>query len=457
MHPHLNFRLLPRSLAGQMALLLGFALLVAQLVNLALILNERQKLSLAQNESPAITRFADVAGDLAQARPEFRSAVLADNSHRGARFALVPASGIADADRRSASEERLTRALLQNGLPSGEVRVARYNRPQRSGFGRQTRPDSQVLQLALRRPQGDWLVARMGTPRRDPWFAARLTAATLLLYLIVLGPTVWLATRIARPLRNLTLAAEQFGGRTEPAAVEAAGPADLRTAIEAFNAMNSRVVGLLDEKDRMLGAIGHDLRTPLASLRIRVESMEPEEEREAAVTKIEEMTAMLEDILVLARSGRAREEARATDVSALAEAIVGDYAERACPVRFVDGARLIADVQPNLIRRALRNLIDNALVYGGNADVRVSASGPHVEISVADRGPGIAPGEMERVLQPFYRIEGSRNRATGGSGLGLAIARSIAESHGGKLRLSPARPTGLIATIVLTAPPRDGS
>ena len=450
-------RFLPRSLAGQMAVLLGIALLIAQLVNFGFILNERQKLSLAQNEGPAITRFTDLASDLATARPEFRAAVLADNSHRGARFELAAESGIADAARVRATEDRLARALAQSGIAVREVRAAVDTRRPEDDARGPRRGGVQFPRLAVQRPGGEWLVGRMATPRRDPWFAARLAAATLLLYLIVLGPTVWLAARIARPLRHLTRAAERFGGRTDPAPVVAAGPADLRVAIEAFNAMNARVVGLIDEKDRMLGAIGHDLRTPLASLRIRVESMEPDDERVAAVAKIEEMTAMLEDILVLARSGRAREDARAMDVAALAEAIVEEYADRGQPVRFLPSARQVLPVQPTLLRRALRNLIDNAVAYGGSADVSVRGTATAVEIRVADAGPGIPPDELDRVLQPFYRVEASRNRATGGSGLGLAIARSVAESHGGTLRLEPASPSGLIATLALTRPAADAS
>ena len=441
-------RIGPRSLAGQMALLLGLALLVAQLINLGLILNERQKASLAQNEVPALTRFADVESDLAQAAPEFRGAILADNSHRGARFALQPASGITEAVRVAATEERLAGLLAQDGAPPATVRAAISDDTARSARDR-PRTDIQILRLALLRGDGQWLTARMTIPRRDGWFAARLALATALLYLIVLGASIWMARRIARPLRNLTLAAERFAGRTYPAPVAAHGPADLRLAITAFNAMNARVVGLLDEKDRMLGAIGHDLRTPLASLRIRVENMDPEEERDAAIAKIAEMTAMLEDILVLARSGRAREESREMDVAALAEALAEDYRDGGAAVRFVPADRMLAPVQPVLLRRGLRNLIDNALTYAGGAEVAIAAAGGSIEISVTDHGPGIPPDQLEQVLEPFYRLEASRNRASGGSGLGLAIARSIAESHGGTLRLAPAEPMGLIATIAL--------
>lgn len=442
----------PRSLAGQMALLLGLALLIAQIVNFALILNERQKLSLARNEGPAITRFANVAADLNQAGPEFRPAILDDNSHRGARFAIAADSGIAAAERDADLEARLQSALADLTVPATAVRAA-------DGPGSQAMPDRwsgprgssdrRILRLAVQGKDRQWLTARMSIPRADPWLSARLGAATLLLYLIVLGATAWMAARIARPLRDLTSAAERFRGRADPVIVEPRGPADLRLAIEAFNAMNRRVVSLIDEKDHMLGAIGHDLRTPLASLRIRVESMEPEEDRDAAVAKIAEMTAMLEDILVLARSGRAREEERRIDVTALAEAVGDDYVALGRPLNLLPSARHVRSVQPNLLRRALRNLIDNAVAYGGGADIGIVPVEGGIEIRVTDHGPGIPAADMDNVLKPFHRLEGSRNRDTGGSGLGLAIAQSIAQSHGGDLRLSAARPSGLVAAIFL--------
>jgi signal transduction histidine kinase len=451
-------RFLPRRLTGQMALLLGLALLIAQLANFTLILNERQKLSLARNEGPSITRFAGVAADLFPAPPEFHAPILADNSHRGARFATATESGIANAERNADIEAELTDALVDAGITPLAVRAAKGpgSHPTPDSWGKRSssadRPppsDTDILRLAAQGPDHQWLTARMRTPPREPWLSTRLATATFLLYLIVLGASAWIAARIARPLRDLTHAAERFQGRADPIVVEPRGPDDIRLAIDAFNAMNRRVVSLIDEKDHMLGAIGHDLRTPLASLRIRIESMEPEEEREAAIAKITEMTAMLEDILVLARSGRAREDQRRMDLTALVEAIGDDYQERDLPVTIVPSNRHVLEVQPTLLRRALCNLIDNAIAYGGSAALAVVPVTGGVEIRVSDNGPGIPASDLQRVLQPFQRLEGSRNRATGGSGLGLAIAQSIAESHGGRLLLSAHHPSGLIAAIFL--------
>ena len=441
---------LPRSLAGQMAVLIGVALLVAQLVNFGLILNERQRLSLAQTEGPAIERFANIAADAQEAQAEFRGAVLQDSSHRGARVSLQSASGVPEASRRPELEDQLVRALAEAGASARQVRAADEAAP---ASAVRNAPASQVayIRLSAQRPDGQWLVGRMTVPRRDPWLLARLTGATVALYLIVLGAAIWLALRLVRPLRDLTGAAERFAGRGAPEVVASRGPDDLRRAIAAFNAMNERLASLLDEKDRMLGALGHDLRTPLASLRLRVEAMEPEVERDAAVAKIEEMAAMLEDILALARTGRARGRLNRLDATALAEAVVRDFADQGRSVVFTQSPRLVADADAGLLRRAVANLIDNALAYAGEARVCVADAGETVEIRVEDDGPGIPAGSLEDVLRPFHRLEASRSRETGGAGLGLAIVRSIAEGHGGTLRLENRTPHGLAAVIVLPA------
>jgi len=452
-------RFLPRSLAAQMAVLLGAALLIAQLVNFTLILNEREKLSLAQNEGPAITRFAQVASDLTTAVPELREALLSDSSRHGARFDLRADSGIAEALRQPEIESRLASALADQGHASAEVRAGYEPASERQARGRDgpPGPPPRWLLLSVRQEDGGWMRGRMPVPARDEWLVVRLAAATLLVYAIVLGASIWAALRLARPLRDLTRAAEGFRGREVPASVTPSGPDDLRRAIEAFNAMNGRVVTLLDEKDRMLGALGHDLRTPLASLRIRVEGMEPEEDREAAIAKIGEMSDMVEEILLLARAGRAREPAKRMDISALVGAIVDEQQELGRPVRMAPQGRIVAEVQPSLLRRAVANLIDNAVKYGGSATAEVVETPQGAEIRIADSGPGIPPEELERVLQPFYRIEGSRNRETGGTGLGLAIARTIAESHGGALRLEPATPAGEGLRATITLPNRPPS
>jgi len=436
-------RFLPRSLVTQVALLIGAALLVAQLVNFALVLNEREKLSLAQNQGPAIARYAAVAADLAQAAPEFRGAVLEDASRRGARYSLDAASAVAAGETRDADvEARARKSMAEAGAKPGEVRATSRTQARRSGGG-------EVQRLVLSSRFGSlWLNGALPTPRPDPYLVGRLAAATAVLYLIVLGASLLVAWRLVRPLRALTEAAEAFGGRDEPVRVEPAGPADLRRAVEAFNAMNRRLVGLLDEKDRTLGAIGHDLRTPLASLRIRLEAEDLEAERQRMTEIVEETAAVLEDILVLARTGRSREATREIDLGELVEAVAEEFRLTGADVAVEAGERPLLSLQPVLLRRAVRNLVDNAVKHGGSARIAVRREREGAAILVADRGPGLPEEALERVLEPFHRGDASRNRQTGGTGLGLAIARAVAEAHGGTLRLENGSP-GLVATIRL--------
>ena len=442
--------LVPKSLVGQMALLIGIALLLAQLVSFAYLLEQRYQFNRAEIDAPAITRFTSTAADYVQAVPQFQHLVLSDSSRRGSHYESGPASEIANGmARRDDTEDRLRQSLEAANIKVTEVQAATEpvaNARRTPGGGH--RP-FQAMLLTARLADGRWLNARLFVPEQPPLVTPELVVGTLLLYIFVLIAAVLIARRLARPLFNLTAAAEGFGGRNQPIAVEPSGPADLRNAILAFNAMNERVVKLLEEKDRTLGAIGHDLRTPLASLRIRAELVEPEEDRERMVATIEEMSATLEDILVFARLGRSNEPVLRTDVSELVASLTEDYRDVGKPVSLTTDGPSEADVQPNLLRRAVRNLVDNALTYGGSAEVDVRKKETAVAISVSDRGPGLTAGELQRVTGAFYRGEPSRSRETGGAGLGLSIAKAVADAHGGALELSNREGGGLCVMITL--------
>lgn len=442
-------RLLPRSLVGQMAVLIGIALLLAQLVSFAVLLAERQQFTRAQIDTPAITRFASTAADFAQAESGFKPLVLSDASRRGAHYSLDRQSSVDDAlHRRDDTEDRLRQSLQAAGLQVRDVRAAIDPHPLRQRSGAHRRSGQSML-LSAQLGSGQWLNGRIYVPAPPPLLTPELGLGTMLLYLFVVSAAVLIAMRLARPLGDLTRAAEAFRGRNEPVAVEPSGPSDLRDAILAFNAMNRRLVELLEEKDRTLGAIGHDLRTPLASLRIRAETVEPAQESAAMIRTIEEMAAMLDDILVLARSGRSRQPFETTDVTALVGELVEEYRNGGQPVRLESGPPLFCDVEPNLLRRAVRNLIDNALKYAGSAEVEVSRKDTYARIAVLDRGPGIPSAALNRITGAFYRGEPSRNRETGGAGLGLAIVEAIVDSHGGHLQFANREDGGLAATILI--------
>lgn len=226
--------------------------------------------------------------------------------------------------------------------------------------------------------------------------------------------------------------------------MERAGPDDVQQLIVAFNAMQARVSNLLGEKDVMLGAIGHDLKTPLAALRVRIESVDDDEEREKMASTIDEMVTILDDILTLARLGKSGEPLQSVDIGAIVETVVSDFAQASFETSEL---RVVAHIRPVLIRRALRNLIGNAIAYGKHAALAVREEDGMIFVDIDDDGPGIDPAMAESMFEPFMRAERSRSRSTGGSGLGLTISRAIARAHGGDVTLHNRTAGGLRATM----------
>jgi signal transduction histidine kinase len=199
----------------------------------------------------------------------------------------------------------------------------------------------------------------------------------------------------------------------------------------------------------MLAAISHDLRTPLTLLRLRAENAVGPQEREKMLATMAEMDAMVAATLQFARDEAEAEPRHRTDLTALLTSAIDDMADAGLPVRLDQAEPVICECQPAALRRALRNLVDNAVKYGKQARATIRAMPQSAEITIDDEGPGIPEDELARVFQPFYRIEGSRSRDTGGIGLGLAIALSVVQSHGGKLKLSNRPEGGLRASVIL--------
>ncbi|PVX31141.1 sensor histidine kinase [Sphingomonas pokkalii] len=455
-------RFLPTSLIARIALLVAAALFAAQAINFGLLLHERQKARFALVIAPATTRLADAAERLlalqreAPAQPgTAKRRFLSDprthvRLHRENPFAAQP-------NRRSDVERDLRRGLEEAGLRAGTIVAAlRPVDPQRLlnpkldplRADRLRRMGAEML-VAVELPGKGWLTLATPWPRSDFGLIWQLAAQTLILYVVVLVPVLLVGGRIARPLRTLTDAARTFRPGDDTAPLRERGPSDVRALIAAYNALGRRVTSMLDEKDRMLGAIGHDLRTPLQALRVRIESVEDDDDRARMVDTIDEMSRTLDDILSLARLGRPSEPSTDVDLGALVDAVVEDFRDLDHDVTFEEPARLKMRLRPTLMRRAVRNLIENAVKYGDGAEVRLIAETERVTIEVCDRGPGIPAEMLKAVFNPFTRLEQSRNRGTGGIGLGLALARAIVNDAGGAIALANREGGGLVATITL--------
>ncbi len=310
--------------------------------------------------------------------------------------------------------------------------------------------------VAIQREAGGaWETARILDPQRPRAAMGVLLFQTLVTFAFLIVILFLVLRRITRPLALLTERVSDFSGQPDRAVLlEESGPSDTRRLIAAHNAMELRIAALLDEKNVMLGAIGHDLKTPLAALRVRIESVPDDAQRQKMADSIEDITATLDDILSLARIGHvAAHEREPVDLGALAIGVAEEFEDLGEPVTIIDPPsgqqRIVARVQETWVKRALRNLVSNAVRYGEAAQVSVFEAGGYAVLRVDDQGPGIPPDQIAQMMEPFTRGDASRNRATGGAGLGLTLARAIAEQHGGELVLVNRNETGLRAELRL--------
>ncbi|WP_309623750.1 ATP-binding protein [Novosphingobium sp.] len=457
----------PKSLKGQLLLAVALALLLAQGISAALVYgaqNERRDAAIIH--TAAMRLLPVVRGDIALVD---EVAQIERGRPRGIRLEVSPQFAPLPNDWNDAvGEAELRRVLSEQGIEVAEVRVLqrrigddgaalrRFEQRERLRPDHQlARPRTVVLAAVRLGGQSQWLIARVMVPPTGLRPLSSLIGQTLLIFALVFGAIALIVGRITRPLKALTLRLERFGQtRDAEDQLEPEGPDDVRRLIEAHNTMEARVASLLDEKDVMLGAIGHDLKTPLAALRVRIESVEDDTERAKMAATIEDITRSLDDILSLARVGRPSDPLEPTDLSALIAQVAEEFEDMGEPVVFAGAERVVLSLRATWLRRAVRNLVVNALRYGKVARISLAREGARAVIRIEDDGPGIAEGQMGRMLEPFTRGEPSRSSTTGGAGLGLTLARAIAEQHGGALRLENRRDAagtiaGLTATITI--------
>lgn len=305
------------------------------------------------------------------------------------------------------------------------------------------------LQVALPLANGQWLAFATVLPESGPGFSRQFLVSMGIMAVVVLTASAWAVRRVTAPLGELSAAAERFGRDLDAPPLPETGTMETRHAARAFNVMQVRLRKLIENRTRLLAAISHDLRTPLTLLRLRAENVEDAGERERMLSAIAEMDAMVGAALDFARDEAQTERARATDVTALIQSIVDDMEDAGLPVEMEPSEPVVLHCRPLALKRALTNLIDNAIKYGKTARVATKMTPTSVTIMVDDEGPGIPEIELTRVLEPFYRVEESRSRDTGGVGLGLAIALSAVEAHGGQLTLRNRPGGGLSAVVTL--------
>jgi len=304
------------------------------------------------------------------------------------------------------------------------------------------------FEVALRQPDGRWSVVR---PQPAFWLNGwqQRIALWFVLSALAIAPVAYIfARRLAAPIKLFADAAERLGRdpRAQPLALK--GPNEIRAAVGAFNDMQERLRRYVEDRTAMVGAIAHDLRTPLTRLRFRIEGL-PDEQKTKISADIDQMEEMISAALNFVRDTTRPGERTPLELSSLLESLCDEMAETGASTEVESGEKVVLEGDPMALRRLFSNLLENAVKFGGTARTRVFRDDANAFVEIEDDGPGIPPADSEKVFEPFYRREPSRSRQTGGIGLGLAVVRSIARGHGGDVALLNRAGGGLTARVQL--------
>lgn len=436
------------SLFGQLLVLIGLSLMAAQVISLVMLFN-------LPPPAPDFYRVSEIAQTFRGNPPAFTERRDLNIETRSA-----PPQQPMDSRMAPVIRAELAQAL---GVPVERVIIAstsrfpfsdkRVFRIVRDRLAREGEREEHFLiapfEVGVQQPDGQWRVMR---PERglglDPW--QQRIALVLLLSLAAMAPIAYVfARRLSAPIVLFADAAERLGRDPRAAPLSPLkGPAEIDMAVRAFNDMQERLRKYVEDRTAMVGAIAHDLRTPLTRLRFRIESV-PEEARAKMAADIDQMEEMISAALTFVRDTTREGERTPLELSSLLESVCDEMAETGFDTEVERGEKVVLHGDPVALRRLFTNLLENAVKFGGRARTRVFREAATAVVEIEDDGPGIPPEDADRVFEPFYRREPSRSRQTGGIGLGLAVVRSVARGHGGDVALLNRAGGGLTARVQL--------
>lgn len=471
-------RWLPSTLSGRLVLVLLGGLLLAQLVGAAILLRDRTTALYEASGLSAAQRIASIVRVFDTLTPEQRRLMLSAVNTAGLQVALgesraanvVFEDGMFAAHLRAVllralGDERALRvAMLEPGAAGvelgpmgppigGHMGGAHMGGPNMGGphmglmAGLPLRGAAFLVQVQLQ--DGHWVSFAHHLPEEPFAWPYKLLLTLVVLLVSVIALSLLAVRWLTRPLGVLAIAADELGRDIRRAPLVEEGPVEVRRAAAAFNTMQARLQTYLHEREQMLAAVSHDLRTPITRLRLRAELIGDESLRTKCARDLAEMEAMTVAALDFLRGAHVDEAVQPVDVLALLESLQADMEEAGHEVQVRGRAVAPYPARPLALKRCLTNLAENAVKYGIRAKMGVEDDGHELRITVADDGPGIPETEFKRVFEPFYRIEGSRSRETGGVGLGLSVARDIARAHRGELTLRNRPGGGLEAVLTL--------
>ncbi|MDP4031654.1 MAG: ATP-binding protein [Pseudorhodobacter sp.] len=463
-------RIVPQSVGGQLLALLLLAIALTQGLSLIVLSDERNRAVRAAIGLEAAGRAANVALLLEDAPADLQPSILRSADSPLVRFQIgqTPETTHDSADS-GPFLDRL-RQILGAGNEGGgrdihaDIHVRGLDpavlpdsmpaamRPMHQAM-MLARTEKVEMTLSIPLANGDWLNVRSMFQRPGPQLTPE-ALLPLLLMAIAVALVAWITgRRIVGPMRVLATGADRLGRGLDAGPLPLTGPAEVRETTLAFNRMQERLTRFVADRTRMLAALSHDLRSPLTAMRLRIEMLDEDDDSIRLKALVAEMQAMVEATLDFARGAATQEAAVPVDLAVLLADLVGDAAAGEGQASLIAPQPVLATVRPTPLKRALRNLIDNAIRYGDRAQVMLTQQPGMAIITIADDGPGLPEDQLVAVFEPFRRLETSRSRDTGGVGLGLAIARTIVQAHGGNVTLANRPEGGLQATVRLPVDP----
>ncbi|MEJ2528886.1 MAG: ATP-binding protein [Gammaproteobacteria bacterium] len=459
--------ILPRSMFWRLMLVLVLGLILAQVIGSMILLRDRddalqQNLGLHLiNRVTAVVKLLEETSPDKWPRiiavfdsPDFRVSIT-DQSLPREELAITPRTLTAMLRRDLPTHHGIMVSLIHPGKEMRRHPDRRSDHPEKRmppdqdrGWSKHNRHPGFQAQVQL--SNGKWVVVRHPVSREiRSWRAKVLTYLTVLLISILL--LSYIAVRyVTRPLALLANAADDLGRDIQSPPLEEKGPAEVRRAARAFNTMQGRLRRYIDDRDKILAAVSHDLKTPITRLRLRTEMLAQDQVQDKFNQDLDDMEQMVNATLDFMRGTESSEKPVLVDIMAMLEALQQDMDDLGCKVELQPAELKPYPARPLLLKRCFTNLIENAVRYGEQAEIRLEQSKDQLRIIIADQGPGIPEQERERVFRPFVRGESSRSRETGGTGLGLSIARNIAHAHGGELTLRSGKGgVGLEAVVTL--------
>ena len=462
-------RLIPDTVLGRTALVLVAALMLSALSAVLLFASQREEALTAIGGRNAAERVGGLISIAEQTTPDLRRQTL--HNLETDRFRVGWGEVPVVAENENFGLAAYVRDALEKGLEGRTILISTRPGPigggpgggpfagggggpptGLGGHGRHGGPPHLIgpaLRISVLLTDGSWLNVVAPFELGDTMWRPRFVLPLVLALILVTGVALLAVRKATLPFARFAIAAERLGVDVAAPPMTETGPREVRRAAQAFNIMQGRISRFVQDRTQMLAAISHDLKTPITRLRLRAEFIEDDEQRDKMLADLEEMEAMIASTLAFARDDATSEPRLRLDLAAMVQGLVEDMEDLGKDCAYAGPQSLVIQARPAALKRALSNLLDNAVKYGGGARLALSEGNDEVHLVVDDDGPGIPEADFERVFAPFVRLEASRSRDTGGSGLGLAVARAAIRAHGGDITLANRPEGGLRVTVSL--------